>query len=497
MMQALTTQASAAQTLTLGVIGHVDHGKTALVRALTGIETDRLKEERERGLSIVLGFSYLETPHCIVDLIDVPGHEDFIRAMISGATGLDGVVLLVAANEGVMPQTREHFDIARLLDLRRGVIVVNKVDVISTEALHAVIEDVRAFVRGSFLETAPIIAASALNGQGVDTLRSALTDLATLPVERPAAQGFYLPLDRVFIVHGFGLVATGTLRGGVLGIDERMQIIPGGRSATVRALQSRNQPIDAAHPGQRVPGFLTSTRRIDAELSLLENQTPIQKGIKNGASVRLLLGTTEAIARISLLDQQNMSPGSTAMVQLQCDRDIATHASERFVIRSYSPMTTIGGGRVLDANPVRHRRFDESVVRRLETTAAGDPAEMLQQLLAEARADGIDIAAAAERLALTTDGLRALTGAAEAIEVNERRVVEKASYLELLERIVAEIEQHHRTAPHRRGVAAGRVKTRISPQPHDEVFRRAIGDLVTSARIRNDVDTPPAPEAVD
>lgn len=500
-------------TLTLGLIGHVDHGKSALVSALTGIETDRLKEERERGMSIVLGFAYLETPHGVIDLIDVPGHEDFIRAMIAGSTGLDGAVLVVAANEGVMPQTREHFDIARLLELDRGIVVVNKADLVSEQELEVMTGEIRAFVRGSFLEGAPIIATSAIGGQGIDALRQVLAELAVSPVERPEGRGFYLPLDRVFTLRGFGVVGTGTLRGGRLRVNDRVQIMPGDRTATIRALQSRNRPIQEALPGQRVavnlrnvgreelargstiatPGLLTLTRQVDAELRLLDSVTVAQEGLRNGASVRLLIGTTEAMARIRLLDRDSLPPGETGLAQLRCDRDLATREGERFVVRSYSPMMTIGGGRILDASPGRHRRFDAAVTCRLETVAAGDATAMLRQLVAESGPAGIDASSAAERLGVALEALRTAAGEVDVLTIGDR-LVTQASFAQLLEDIAAAVNRHHRDYPRERGVAAGRVRSALSPEPHESVFRRALADLVASGRIRNDSEALSLPD---
>ncbi|MCZ6475239.1 MAG: selenocysteine-specific translation elongation factor, partial [Gammaproteobacteria bacterium] len=238
--------------LTLGVIGHVDHGKTALVRALTGIETDRLREEQERGLSIVLGFSYLDSSSGVLDLIDVPGHEDFIRTMISGATGIDGVLVIIAANEGIMPQTREHFDIAQLLGIEQGLIVITKVDLVSTDELDAVKDSIRAYVKGSFLEGATMVETSALKRQGLDSLRSALKSMSEAAVPRESGDQFFLPVDRVFAISGFGAVVTGTLRGGILRANEKLEILPWGGTASVRGLQVRNEATELAPPGQRV-----------------------------------------------------------------------------------------------------------------------------------------------------------------------------------------------------------------------------------------------------
>ncbi len=493
------------RTLTLGVIGHVDHGKTALVRALTGIETDRLKEERERGLSIVLGFSYLETPHGVIDLIDVPGHENFVRAMVAGSTGLDGAVLVVAANEGVMPQTREHFHIARLLGLTCGIVVLNKTDLVSLEDLRSATSELRRFLQSSFLENAPIVATSALRSEGVDALRRCLAELAAASGDRPEDGAFYLPLDRVFTVRGFGVVGTGTLRGGRLRVDDRVEVMPSGRTATVRALQSRNRPIEVALPGQRVavnlrnldredlargdtlsaPGLLSATRRVDVELELLETDAPMMRaGLRSDTPVRLLIGTTEAIARIRLLDGDSLKVGSSALAQLYLDRELATHNGERFVIRTYSPMTTIGGGRVLDAAAPRHRRSDGSALRRLRTIAAGDSTAMLTEWVEASALGGVPLETAAERTALPASRLRAGV-ATMGMLVIEGRLVAKQAFAELVDSMLAHVSEYHRRHPRERGIAAGRLRTSVAPNSHEAVFRRALADLVESGRLRS------------
>ena len=491
------------QQLTLGVLGHVDHGKTALVRALTGIETDRLKEEQERGLSIVLGFSYLETRHGIIDLIDVPGHEDFIRAMISGATGIDGIVLLVAANEGIMPQTREHFDIARLLGVERGIIVISKVDLVSEEELAAAIDEINAFVHGTFLESAPIVETSAISGKGVDQLKRQLEELAANNVDRPSGSDFYLPIDRVFTMRGFGLIVTGTLRGGKLRSNANVEIMPSATAATVRALQIHNQSATEANPGQRVavnlrhvkregvqrgntlasPGFLSPTRRIDAELKLLEDHT---EAVKNGATVRLLIGTTEAIAKLRLLDHKQLEPGDTALAQLRCDRDIATHAAERFLIRSYSPMRTIGGGRILDVNASRHRRFDESVTSRLTTTASGKPIAILAKHLAQAGVRGLEIDAISDRLGLASDQLEMMLDELDPVRIDADKIVERASFDELVEQLLAALNAFHAAKPEQRGLAAGSLRSQLAAEPTDDVMRQALAKLEASGKIESD-----------
>lgn len=487
--------------LTLGVIGHVDHGKTALVRALTGIETDRLKEEQERGLSIVLGFSYIESPEGSLDLIDVPGHEDFIRTMISGATGIDGVLLIVAANEGVMPQTREHFDIAQLLGVDRGVIVLTKSDLVSAEELELAEEELREFVEGSFLEEAQVVHTSAIKEEGLDSLRAALAGIDARDVT-DTGDGFYLPVDRVFAMQGFGAVVTGTLRSGVLSTNETVEILPGGETATVRGLQNHNRATDSAYPGQRIavnlrnlkrqelsrgdilasPGLIKTTRRIDVELELLGH---IKGPLKNGVAVRVLFGTTEVIAKVRLLDQQALEPGATGLVQLRCQRDVATHRSERFILRNISPVVTLGGGRILDVDPPRHRRFDASVTNRLKSTAEGDATEMVRSSLLEAGMGGADSEALRERLGMTAGDLEAVVESAGAVRVGER-LIDASSYSRLQDEIVAAIENYHERNPRKQGLAIGSIPRLLQSEIDETVLQHAVAELEAGGEVQND-----------
>lgn len=486
--------------LTLGVVGHVDHGKTALVRALTGIETDRLEEERRRGLSIVLGFSYLETDNGVVDLIDVPGHEDFIRAMISGATGLDGIVLCVAANEGVMPQTVEHFNIAQLLGVERGFTVVTKADLVEPDELALVREEVATLAAGTFLESAPILAVSAPTGAGIADVHSTLARLATQPVERDVEERFFMPLDRVFTMRGFGLVCTGTLRRGSIGLNDRVEIMPGAKRGTVRALQNHRRPIERAEPGQRVavnlrglgrgevkrgevlatPGFLTPTRRLDVELVLLEDAPA---AIGNGATVRFLAGTTEAIARLRLLDRASIEPGDTCLAQLSLDRDFATCQSERFLLRTYSPMHTVGGGRIIDANPARHRRFDASVTERLESAAAGDVEAILRQRLEAAGLSGADLAALAAETDVAVDVLESLAARMDIVQIADHRVIAAPAYDGLLEQIVGALERFHAEHPRQNGLGVGGLRKSLSSNPAQPLLEHALDSLIAAGRV--------------
>jgi selenocysteine-specific elongation factor len=490
------------RALTLGVVGHVDHGKSALVRALTGMTTDRLKEERDRGLSIVLGFAFLETPHGVVDLIDVPGHEDFIRAMIAGATALDGIVLCVAANEGVMPQTAEHLNIARLLGVERGFSVLTKADAVTPEELQLAREDLDELVRGTFLEKAPVIEASTVSGAGIDAVRASIAELASAPVRRPPRERFFLPIDRAFTLHGFGLVVTGTLRDGPLRVGDEVELLPAHRRTTVRALQNHGRPIEAADPGQRVavnlrqlsqddvehgavlatPGSLTPTQRLDVELQL---QGDAPRALKNGSAVRFLTGTTEANARLRLLDRRELSPGERALAQLTLDREIATPPNERFLVRSPSPARTIGGGRILDVNPPRHRRFDAGVTARLATAASGNLEQILAQRLEQGGPAGVALAALATELGVETAAFADALARLPILTVTADRVVATSAYEALLAGIVAALERFHREQPFKKGLAIATLAHELPPALPVEVLQHAVRVLAEQKKVLN------------
>ena len=491
-----------ANQVTLGVIGHVDHGKTALVRALTGIETDRLREEQERGLSIVLGFSFLESSRGTIDLIDVPGHEDFIRTMISGATGIDGIVLVVAANEGVMPQTREHFDIADLLGVERGLIVLTKTDVVTADELELAEDDVRDYLSGSFLEGAPLVRTSALRGEGMEDLREAL---AGIPVRaQPAsAEGFYLPVDRVFGMRGFGVVVTGTLRAGVLRSDQAVEILPGGEAATIRGLQIHNEAVQVAFPGQRVAvnlrhhkqaalsrgdvlatlGYLQPARRIDVELRMLEHA---EEPLRNGATVRVLFGTTEEIAKVRVLGVNALAPGKTGFVQMRFRQRVVAQQGERFIVRGLTPVVTLGGGRMLDVGAPRHRRFDSAVVTRLKSAAAGDTVALLRASLEEAGLASVDRESLRQSLGLGEADMQAAVHAVGAVEMAGGRLMDASAHGRLLEDIRAAVEQFHRRNPRRQGLAMASIPTLLKASINETALQNAVDELQARGELRND-----------
>ena len=349
----------------IGTAGHVDHGKTWLVKALTGVDTDRLKEEKERGISIELGFAPLRLPGGIhAGVVDVPGHERFVKNMLAGAGGIDMVLFVVAADEGVMPQTREHLDILELLRVQKGVVALTKVDLVDEEWLLLVEEDVRELLKPTHFRHAPIVPVSSVTGAGLKELLDALAGVAAEVNPKPRTGEARLPIDRVFTITGFGTVLTGTLFSGTMHTGDALEIMPSGLKGRVRSLQVHGQKVEEAGAGQRVavnltgvevgqvkrgdvlvtPGAFPAVRRVAAALHLLERAP---HPLKNYQRIRFHLGTKEALGRVRLLDRDELRPGDDAVVQIELEEAVVAAVHDRYVIRQYSPVTTIGGGEVI------------------------------------------------------------------------------------------------------------------------------------------------------
>ena len=386
----------------VGTAGHIDHGKSALVKALTGTDPDTLPEEKARGMTIELGFVFLDDPAYPKQIvfIDVPGHEKFVKTMAAGASHLDAALLVVAADEGLAVQTREHFDILRLLDVGIGLIALTKCDLVDEARLAEVAASVRAFVAGSFLDGAPILPVSAVTGSGVPELKAALQAVGRRVRPRPDNGIFRMPIDRVFTVHGFGTVVAGTILGGTVKAGDRVAVYPEGLETRVRGVQVHGSKADRSGLGRRTAlnlqdiakedlrrgqvaaavGSLTPTSRLDARLDVLAGAP---REIKHRDRVRLHVGTDEVMARLSVLGGRAIAPGATASVQLVLERPTVALPGDRFVIRSFSPIMTIGGGRVLDAAPERHKRFGGGVLEGLEKLG-GSTQEAVEQMFAQA-----------------------------------------------------------------------------------------------------------------
>jgi selenocysteine-specific elongation factor len=367
----------------VGTAGHIDHGKTALVKALTGIDADRLPEEKQRGITIDIGFAELALGDAKIGFVDVPGHEKFIKNMLAGAGGIDLLMLTIAADEGVMPQTREHFEICRLLKIKTGLIVFTKKDLVDAELLELVNLEAAELVENSFLQNAPVIAVSSKTGEGIEELKQTLENLALQIPERKNETIARLPIDRSFSVKGFGAVVTGTLAAGEIAEASEMEVLPVGRKVRVRGVQTHGKAVKTAHAGQRTAvnlggiehaeitrgmvlaekDVLRPTQIFDAEIEVLK---AAKRSLKSRQRVRVHLGTIEALARVQVLNELHEIPkGERDFVQLRLEIPVVCIPTDRFIIRSYSPQMTIAGGRVLDTAAAKHRRKDTENVRRL------------------------------------------------------------------------------------------------------------------------------------
>jgi len=395
----------------VGTAGHIDHGKSALVLALTGTDPDRWEEEKRRGITIDLGFAHLDLGEDLrIGFIDVPGHERFVKNMLAGVGGIDLVMLIVAGDESIKPQTREHFDICKLLGIRRGMIVITKSDLVEPEVIDLVRLEVQEFVAGSFLAGAPMLAVSARTGEGLDELKNELRRLSLEAPSKPADLPFRLPIDRSFVMKGFGTVVTGTLITGTVEKEAEVEIFPLGKRARVRGIEVYNAPADRATAGQRTalnlagtearqitrgmvlaaPGLFQPTTSLDCTLTLLPSTRPL----KNHAPVHFHCGTAEMLARVVLLDGKEMKPGATGFVQLRLSEPGLFVPGDRFIIRQFSPVTTIGGGGVLDNAPPNHRSGDPVVLESLRILEHGEPEARLELLTQRAgEATPTDLAA--------------------------------------------------------------------------------------------------------
>ena len=380
----------------IGTAGHVDHGKTCLIKALTGIDTDRLKEEKKRGITIELGFAYLDLENGQrVGIVDVPGHEKFVRNMLAGAGGMDLCMLVVAADEGIMPQTVEHLDILSILGIKNGVIVITKTDLVEPEFVELVAEDVKELVQGTFLENAPIVPVSVYKEQGLDKLKQILQEQCAALPERGDAGHFRLPIDRVFTLKGFGTIVTGTLMEGKLKKDQNIVLYPENVPVKVRSLQVHSKDAETALAGQRVAvnvpdrkkeeilrgdvlataDSLYPTMMVDVKLEVLKHTDRV---IKHGSRVHIYHGTKELLGKVALMNQDEVKAGECAYAQLRLEEKTVLRKGDHFVLRFYSPVETIGGGVVLDACPKKHRKNDKSAYYTFETKEHGTESERIE-----------------------------------------------------------------------------------------------------------------------
>jgi len=491
----------------IGTAGHVDHGKTALIRALTGKETDRLKEEQERGISIDLGFAPFRLPSGeVAGVVDVPGHERFINNMLAGIGGIDLVLLVVDVMEGVMPQTHEHLQILELLQIPRGIVVLTKCDLAETDWIDIVEEEIREEVGATFLKTAPFCRVSAIEGTGLPELLATIEkEINALPA-KDAAGPLRLPIDRHFSVAGFGTVVTGTLLSGTVRPGESIEILPPGESVRVREVQVHGKKVEAAFAGQRValnlaglerarlqrgtvvgtPGIFEQTERLDVRLTLLA-EAP--RPLKFRDPVHFYLGTARVVGLVALLDREELKPGESAIVQIHLDRPLVAHREDRFIIRSYSPMTTIGGGKVLDPQPIKHRRFRDEIMQALRELESGEKSFLLQKIAQEqcVRVKELEQIAGMGRERIL-DNLQALDDEGRAVLLGDQWATAEA-LRSWLHRLSEETGRFHAAHPLLPGIPhatlKGALPGRLAPKAFDRLLELAssAGELVQQGEV--------------
>lgn len=469
----------------MGTAGHIDHGKTQLVKILTGIDTDRLKEEKERGITIDLGFAHLiYEDGTEVGVIDVPGHERFVRNMLAGVGGIDLVMLVIAADEGVMPQTREHLAICQLLRVKEGLVALTKADLVDEDWLELVSEDTREFLKGTFLEGKPIVPVSAKTGQGIDELKRVLQALVTRVPPKQLEGKFRLPVDRVFTIRGFGTVVTGTLFSGTIRVEDRIEIYPKGIEAKIRGLQVHNASVPEAVAGQRTainlqgidkvelergdvlghPGEFAPTFMLDA---VLQHLSDAPRPLRHRARVRLHVGTSEIMGRVILLDRDELAPGEEAYVQLRLEEPAIVLPRDRFVIRSYSPVQTIGGGILLDAQASKHRRGEAGLAAHFRLLAEGSPEEIFSHHLRQATHHGMRLSEFLPRTELSESRLRQVATTLQ--RAGQLRAVnaDMAWYLhaEALDSLTRELRRYletfHRQNPLKPNIASEELRAKV------------------------------------
>ena len=497
----------------LGTAGHIDHGKTSLIKAVTGIDTDRLKEEKERGITIELGFAALDLPggqH--LGIVDVPGHEKFVKNMVAGATGIDIVVMVIAADEGVMPQTREHMDICTLLGVKYGMVAVTKIDMVDEEWLELALEDIRDFVKGTFLQDAPIVPLSSATQRGIPEFIQTLDELAAKIPDRPPTDLFRLPIDRVFTMKGFGTVITGTLISGRVQVGETIMIYPSGITSKVRGIQVHNESADEARAGMRTainfqglekeainrgevlsrPGVLAPSYMVDVSMHYLAGN---KKPLKNRIRVRFHTGTSEVLGNLILLDREELAPGEGTVAQLRADTPVALVKDDRFVIRSYSPVSTIGGGKVLNPIPLKHKRFKSDVVEGLNALDHQMPEDIIAFHVEASGYLGVSFS----HLKIMTNlpdkqlenVLQGLLSQKTLIQVDkENRIyIHNICFDKLKKDTRRQLADYHNAHPLKPGMSKEELKTKFPPFLTAKLFNLTLSQMVKEKEIAQEENT--------
>ncbi len=506
------------KNLILGTAGHIDHGKTSLVKMLTGVDTDRLPEEKARGITIELGFANLLLPGDIqLGIVDVPGHERFVRAMVAGVGGMDMVMLVIAADEGVMPQTREHLDICRLLGVKQGIVVLTKCDLVDADWLELVTEEVRDFVAGSFLEGAPVVPVSARRGTGIEQLKEELRKMANGVDQKRSDGAFRLPVDRAFTVAGFGTVVTGTLLSGQIRVGDEVELFSSGICTRIRGVQAHGSTTDAGSAGQRLAlnlqgvdnnqvkrgdvvaprGLYRATRVVDVEIVCLKSA---ERPLKHRSTLRLHSATYEVSAQVILLGRENLEPEESTFAQLRLASPVLLLNGDPFVLRTYSPSQTVGGGTILDPSPPRRRRRSVEAIELLESMSLGDEPEMVERLVAASLLSGISFHDLLWRTGLSAKRLEAalslpLSSGKVIQMVREPRLfLGRESFNTLSETLLRRIETYLAQNPIKDGISREELKTRLPARSDGRFFTQCLLYLENEKKVVADRDQVRLPE---
>jgi selenocysteine-specific elongation factor len=486
----------------LGTAGHIDHGKTSLIKALTGTDTDRLKEEKLRGITIELGFAAIDLPsgqH--LGIVDVPGHEKFVKNMVAGATGIDMVVMVIAADEGVMPQTKEHMEICSLLDIRYGLVALTKVDMVEQEWLELVREDVKDFTKGTFLEDAPILPVSSATKDGLDNFIAALDQLSGKITKKKPTSLFRLPVDRVFSMKGFGTVITGTLISGKVSVGDTVQLYPAMITSKVRGLQVHNESVETATAGLRTainfqglekeavnrgdilahPTTLASSYMVDLAVHYLMTN---KKALKNRTQVRFHTGSSEILGNLVLLDREELLPGDHATTQIRLDAPVALVKDDRFVLRSYSPVRTIGGGAVLNPIARKHKRFKPEIVAGLTHLATATAQEIIAYHLLQSKYSGVSFSHLLLMTALSEKQLQADMQAllsnktAILVDKEQRIFIHGENFEKYKTNANNYLNAYHKRYPLKAGMPKEELKSKFPKALEGKLFTLALNQLV-------------------
>ncbi|HEY6946790.1 MAG TPA: selenocysteine-specific translation elongation factor [Candidatus Acidoferrum sp.] len=495
---------SQLKSVIVGTAGHIDHGKSALVEALTGTHPDRLEEEKRRGITIDLGFAFLEENGVRFGFVDVPGHERFVSNMLAGAAGIDVLLLVIAADESIKPQTREHFDICRLLGVQRGVVALTKSDLVDSDTLELIRLEAEEFLRGSFLENAPLVSVSAKTRAGLDDLKKALRDATASVTARDESRYFRLPIDRAFAIKGFGSVVTGTLISGSVGAGDEVELFPGGERLRVRGVQSGGKAVERAMPGQRTavnlagiehttlkrgmvlstPGKFRKTRRVDVRLELLASA----RKMKQGTRVHFHSGTAETIAEVFFHGQKELPPRGGAFANLKLQDEILVLPGDRFIVRQFSPVLTIGGGAILDPLARRPMLRDTGRIAYLETLELRNREEILgtmterailgighEEIVARTAWMDLEIRDAAKKLCDA--------GRVKSVSTEPLVLVSEKVFTEVRRKILEKVEKFQKENPLVPGISREDLRASLGKRVRAETFRAALEELAAQKRL--------------